>query len=271
MACRRFTTSSRSPVNAIAMLVLVVLQSGCEPIQPAPIAKPSTPPVANPPAGETGRAGPDSVAPSMTTDAPGFLALFDGSSLDAFCGYEDESIGPGWKIDGAVLHFDGTPSGDLCTKEEFADFELTFEWKVGPGANSGVMYRVSLGDDAPYFSGPEYQILENEGHADGKNPATSAASLYALYPPENATLKPAGEWNESRIVLNGPAVEHWLNGTCVVKAEIGGDDWNTKVGAGKFKDWEKFGRNETGHICFQDHGNEVWFRNIRIRKLGPSD
>jgi Domain of Unknown Function (DUF1080) len=250
MDCRRFSLRSHVPLFAIAIFTLGVLQSGCE---PAPIAQPSNPPVAHRTAGETG--------------APDFVALFDGSSLDSFRGYEAENVGPGWKIDGDVLHFDGTPSGDLCTKEEFADFELTFDWKVGPGANSGVMYRVSLGDDAPYFSGPEYQILENAGHPDGKNPATSAAALYALYPPENATLKPAGEWNESRIVLNGPAVEHWLNGNCVVKAGIGSDDWNTKVAASKFKAWEKFGRNQTGHICFQDHGNEVWFRNIRIRRL----
>lgn len=268
MDCRRSTVPS--PRNLIAVVALVLFQSGCDPVKPAPVAQPSTPPAAVNPADAAGDSEPASSPESGPAKAE-FVALFDGSSLDAFRGYGEETVGPGWKIDGDVLHFDGTPSGDLCTKEEFADFELTFDWKVGPGANSGVMYRVSLGDPAPYLTGPEYQILENEGHADGKNPATSAASLYALYPPENATLKPAGEWNETRIYLNGPAVEHWLNGVCVVKAEIGGDDWNAKVAASKFKDWEKFGKNETGHICFQDHGNEVWFRNIRIRRLSPGE
>jgi hypothetical protein len=129
------------------------------------------------------------------------------------------------------------------------------------------MYRVSLGDDAPYLSGPEYQILDDDNHADGKNELTSAGSLYALYAPEGKELKPVGEWNDSKIILNGSKIEHWLNGTLVVSADMSSDDWKKRVAESKFKDWEKFGKNATGHICFQDHGNPVSFKNIRIKKI----
>ncbi len=196
-----------------------------------------------------------------------WTVLFDGSDLDAFRGYHKEEIGQGWKIDGDALFFDGSGGGDIVTREEYADFELRFEWKVSEGANSGVMYRVSLGDPAPYFSGPEYQILDDERHHDGKNPKTTAASLYALYAPDGKELKPVGQWNTARIVLRGNDVEHWVNGKRVVHAVIGSDDWNERVAASKFKDWEKFGKNRSGHVCFQDHGDKVWFRNIRVRNL----
>ncbi len=195
------------------------------------------------------------------------IVLFDGTSLDQWRGYQKEEIGGGWKIDGDVLKFDGSGGGDIVTKETFDNFELIFDWKVEQGANSGVMYRVSLGDGAPYLSGPEYQILDDEVHADGKNPMTSAGSIYAMYAPEGKVLKAVGEWNSAKIVLNGNHLEHWLNGTCVAKTEINGDDWNERREKSKFKDWEKFGANRSGHICLQDHGNVVYFRNIKVKKL----
>lgn len=193
--------------------------------------------------------------------------LFDGTNLDQFRGYAEEKIGAGWKVEEGVLRFDGSGGGDICTRDEFSDFELTFDWKVTKGANSGVMYRVSLGDSAPYLSGPEFQILDDAEHPDGKNESTSAGSLYALYAPANKSLKPVGEWNTAKIVIKGNRVEHWLNEQMVVEAELDSEDWKNRVAASKFKDWEKFGKNPSGHICFQDHGNEVWYRNIRIRDL----
>ncbi len=199
-----------------------------------------------------------------------FEWLFDGASLEKFRGYANEETGAGWKIEGGAIHFDGTGGGDICTREEFGDFELVFDWKVVEGANSGVMYRVSLGDSAPYLSGPEYQILDDANHADGKNASTSAGSLYALYAPEEKELQPVDDWNSAKIKVVGNEIEHWLNNKLVVSATIGSDDWNEHVAASKFKDWEKFGKNASGHICFQDHGNPVWFRNIRIRRLDKS-
>ncbi len=204
-----------------------------------------------------------------TTDkqSDDFQVLFDGSSLDAWRGYRQTRIGRGWRIDDGALHFDGSGGGDIVTKSEFGDFELVFEWRVASGANSGVMYRVSLGDQAPYLTGPEYQILDDDNHADGRNPSTSAGSLYALYAPENKTLKPVGAWNEARIVVVGHQVEHWLNGVKVVSCVIGSDDWNDRVAKSKFSQWTKFAQNARGHICFQDHGDQVWFRNIRVREI----
>lgn len=188
-------------------------------------------------------------------------------NLDKFRGYKEEAIGKGWKIDGDAIHFDGTGGGDLVTRDEFRNFELNFEWKVDKGANSGVMYRVSLGDPAPYFSGPEYQILDDDVHGDGKNPLTSAAAIYAMYKPENKVLKPVGQWNTGRIVLNGNHLEHWLNGVKVCETDLDGEEWKSLYGKSKFSKWEKFGRNASGHIAFQDHGDKVWYRNITVKRL----
>lgn len=241
-----------------ASLSALLLSAAAAQIPEQPDAAPNQP--------ETGR-----LALIAGDDEPGFVVLFDGSSLDAFRGYQKEEVGAGWKIEDGVLAFDGSGGGDLTTVDEFGDFELRFDWKVAEGANSGVMYRVSLGDAAPYLSGPEYQILDDERHADGKAAETSAASLYALYAPQDKVLHPVGEWNEARIVVAGNHVQHWLNGVCVVSAQLHSDDWNQRVAASKFARWQKFGRNPSGHICFQDHGDWVWFRNIRIRRIESVD
>ena len=204
---------------------------------------------------------------SSTKQNENVTILFDGKSLDHFRGYKSEKIGKGWKIDGDSLMFDGSGGGDLMTKEKYTDYELMFEWKVTEGANSGVMYRVTTGDNAPYLSGPEFQILDDAKHRDGKKETTSAGSLYALYVPEGKKTKPVGEWNSAKITHKGNLIEHWLNGKKVVSAEIGSDDWNKRVANSKFKNWKKFGASQSGHIALQDHGNKVWFRNIKIKTM----
>ena len=204
---------------------------------------------------------------STTKQNSSEIVLFDGKSMDQFRGYKGEEIGKGWKIADGTLMFDGSGGGDIMTKEKFSDFELMFDWKVTPGANSGVLYRVTTGDPAPYFSGPEYQILDDSKHGDGKNTLTSAASLYGLYVAQGKELKPVGQWNSGKIVHHGNKVEHWLNGKKVVSAEIGSDDWKKRVENSKFKTWKKFGASQSGHISFQDHGNKVWYRNIKLKKL----
>ena len=195
------------------------------------------------------------------------VVLFDGKSLDAWRGYKKEKIGKGWKVADGVLEFDGSGGGDIVTKEEFENFELTLEWKVSEGANSGIMYRVTMGDGAPYLSGPEYQILDDAKHRDGKNTKTSAAALYGLYEAKDKKLVEVGKWNTAKIVQVGNKVEHWLNGKKVVSAEIGSDDWKKKVAGSKFKNWKKFGASAKGRIALQDHGDKIWFRNIKIKKL----
>lgn len=197
----------------------------------------------------------------------GFEKLFDGKTTEGWRGYFKEEIGKGWKVVDGALMFDGSGGGDIATKKEYGNFILKFEWKVEEGSNSGLMYRVSLGDQAPYFSGPEYQVLDDDKHADGKNPLTSAGSLYGLYSPEGKELAKVGEWNTGKIVLDGPKVEHWVNGKKVVSADLSSEEWSKKVAGSKFAKWKKFGKNSSGHIVLQDHGDKVWFRNIEIKVL----
>lgn len=193
-----------------------------------------------------------------------FVRLLEGDAAKLWKGYGREGWPEGWAIADGVLHRSGS-GGDLQTVAEFGDFDLRFAWKVAPGGNSGVMYRVSQEKGPAYLTGPEYQVLDDAAHQDGKNALTSAGSLYALYPPAKKVVKPAGQWNKSRIVVRNNRIQHYLNGAKVVDVELGGDEWKEKVAASKFAAWEKFGKNERGHIVLQDHGDEVWYRNVRIK------
>ena len=195
------------------------------------------------------------------------IVLLNSSDLDQWRGYKQDAIGKGWKVEDGILKIDGSGGGDIVTKEAFKNFVFTFDWAVTPGANSGIMYKVSLGDDAPYFTGPEYQILDDSKHADGRNSLTSAAALYGLYSSDDSELAKVGEWNTGKIVIDGDKVQHWLNGKLVVEAEIGSDDWKQRLNKSKFKDWNKFAVNDQGHIALQDHGYEVWYRNLKITRL----
>lgn len=194
------------------------------------------------------------------------IVLFDGTSLGAWQAYEGTDVPSGWVIREESL-FRESGGGDLMTKEEFGDFELELEWKISSGGNSGIMYRVGTGDSAPYESGPEYQILDSQRHADGKSRLTSAGALYGLYPSPAECEKPAGQWNATKIVVKGNHIEHWLNGQKVVDCELGSDDWTQRVTHSKFAAWPRFGRLARGHIVLQDHGDPVWYRNIRITPL----
>ena len=162
----------------------------------------------------------------------------------------------------------GEPSGgDIVTRDEYENFELRLQWRIAKDGNSGIMYRVSEEYEAPYESGPEMQVLDDAGHADGKSRLTAAGSCFGLYPAPAGIVKPAGEWNDVRIIANGPHVEHWLNGKKVVEYELWSVDWRARVLASKFKQWPGYGMRKKGHIALQDHGNAVSFRSIRIRKL----
>lgn len=216
----------------------------------------------------------DRAAPNTLTEkekAAGWKLLFDGKTTAGWHRYKGKDVGDKWKVrDGALVFTpkEGKVGGDIVTNDEYESFELVFEWKVAPGANSGVMYRVSEAEDAPFMTGPEYQVLDNKRHPDGRNPKTSAASCYALYAPSEDATKPVGEWNEARIVVNGNQVEHWLNGKKVVSYKLGSDEWKQKVAGSKFNEWKKFGTMAKGRIDLQDHGDEVAYRNIKVRVLG---
>jgi hypothetical protein len=157
--------------------------------------------------------------------------------------------------------------GDIVTTEQFANFELALEWKVAPGGNSGVFYRVTEAGENTYHTGPEMQVLDDARHADGGSRLTSAGAVYGLYGAPAGIVKPAGEWNAARIVANGSHVEHWLNGVKVAEYELGSPEWQRLVDASKFKEWPGYGRAARGHIALQDHGDWVAYRNIRIRVL----
>jgi hypothetical protein len=198
----------------------------------------------------------------------GWKLLFDGKTTAGWRAFRGKEIPGVWSVvDGAlvVAPKSGTRGGDLVTDGEYGNFEFAFDWKVSPGANSGVMYRVSEEFNEPWMTGPEYQVLDNDKHRDGRNPKTAAASCYALYAPSAKKTKPVGEWNEGRIVVNGNHVEHWLNGEKVVEYDFGSSDWNDRVAKSKFKALPKFGKEPTGHIDLQFHGDQVAFRNLRIR------
>jgi hypothetical protein len=198
---------------------------------------------------------------------PASRALFDGKSTDAWRGFKRETFpAKGWVVEnGALKTVVGGDRVDLITKDSFQDFDLSLEWKVSPGGNSGVMYDVAETEEQSYFTGPEMQVLDDAVHKDGKEPKTSAGSLYALIAPGSGkVLKPAGEWNLARLVKKGAHVEHWLNGVKLLEYELGSPALLALIKESKFKAWPKFATLGKGHIVLQHHGEEVWFRNIKI-------
>jgi hypothetical protein len=199
----------------------------------------------------------------------GWRLLFDGQTAAGWRGFRAEGFPEtGWEItDGTLHHRPGEGGGDLVTEAQFQDFELDFEWKVAPGANSGVIYRVSEEHPNTWHTGPEYQVLDDAGHRDGQNPLTSAGSNYGLHPAPRGAVRPAGEWNTGRILVRGSHVEHWLNGTKTAEYEFGSDDWKARVAGSKFVEWPAYGQSARGHIGLQDHGDMVWYRSVKIRPL----
>ena len=210
--------------------------------------------------------------PTVRTEPGGWRPLFDGRTTEGWLGYRQRTMPRGWQVvDGALTRV--APAGDIVTREQFGDFELTLEWKVAPGGNSGIFYRVAEAPELEtvWQSGPEFQVLDDAGHRDGARPETSAGACYGLYPVPRGVVRPAGEWNDARILVAGTHVEHWLNGRKVVEYELGSADWAARVRASKFAAFPRYGREPRGRIALQDHGDWVAYRSIRIRAIehGP--
>jgi hypothetical protein len=204
--------------------------------------------------------------PSAESDR-GWRPLFDGRSLDAWRGYEGQGVPDGWHVADGTITKDHSV-GDIMTRDQFGNFELELDWKIGTGGNSGIFYRATQEYDHIYWSGPEYQLLDDANAPDGRNRLTSAASAYGLYAPPAGVVKPAGEWNTTRIIVDNAHVEHWLNGQKVVQYELWSPDWTAKVAASKFHAYPNYGMAKRGYIGIQgDHNGALWLRNIRIRAL----
>ncbi len=202
--------------------------------------------------------------------AAGWKLLFDGNTTAGWRGFKKDKCPPGWQvIDGTLDRVN--KGGDIITVDQYASFELILDWRISRRGNSGVMYHVTEDDDRAAKTGPECQILDN---IEGEDPQR-AGWCYALYaPPMDPktgkpldTTKPVGEWNTMRILVNGPHVEHWMNGVKYVEYELWSDDWNQRVAKTKFAGWPKFAKAKTGYIALQDHGGEVAFRNMKIRVI----
>ncbi len=215
--------------------------------------------------GAASAAAADSASLAPAERAAGFHLLFDGVSTAGWHLLKPESAKGRWVVKDGCLTPEGRPR-ELGTDAMYGNFDLRFEWKIAPGGNSGVLYRVAKGYHPP-VSGPEYQILDNDRHPVRNLPERRAGADYGLYPPIREVCKPAGEWNSGRIVVQGNHVEHWLNGVKVVEYELHSADWRARVAKSKFAKRPEYGAARQGMIVLQDHGSPVWFRNIRIREL----
>ena len=197
--------------------------------------------------------------------AEGWRLLFDGKTTTGWRGFRQQTLPDGWKpVEGALTRVGR--AGDIVTVDQFGDFELRIEWNLAANANSGVFFRVTEDDEVIWHAAPELQIIDN-AYKEPLKPVQTAGANYDLHPPSRDATKPIGSWNETRLIVRGSHVEHWLNGVKVVEYELWSDDWQRLVQASKFKAFPRYARAQQGHIALQDHGDRVAFRNIKIREL----
>jgi Domain of Unknown Function (DUF1080) len=220
-------------------------------------------------------AGADGAPPNQLTPAEvkaGWRLLFDGKTTTGWRGFKKTDFPKDrWVVkDGALVHpatgtGDSLGGGDIVTLDRFSDFDLRFDWKIAPGGNSGLKYFVTEERSGPIAH--EYQVLDDARHPDAKvGPHRQAAAFYDVLPPAaDKPLRPVGEWNESRVLVKGTHVEHWLNGKKVLEYELGSPAVQAAIAKSKFKDVPGFGTRLAGHILLQDHGDEVAFRNVKIK------
>lgn len=209
--------------------------------------------------------------------ADGWQLLFDGSSTNGWHVFNKKSDGHAWVVDNGSLHLDPKEikdwqtvgGGDIITADEYGNFDFKMEWKVADSGNSGIILFINESPkyEHTWHTGPEMQVLDNNGHPDSKIIKHRAADLYDLISSSPETVKKAGEWNQVEIISNKDSLEFHLNGTKVLGTRMWNDAWKKMIKASKFKDMPDFGTYKKGHIGLQDHGNKVWFRNIKIKKL----
>jgi hypothetical protein len=222
----------------------------------------------------------NTTASGITTaeQSEGWQLLFDGQSKKGWHIYNNESEGAAWIVTDGTLHLDPKEKreggitiggGDIVTDQEYDNFHLSLEWKVDTTGNSGIIFYIKEDAKYPrsYHTGLEMQVLDNERHKDAKITKHRAADLYDLVSSSPETVKPAGEWNKVDIISNKGALEFRLNDTKVLSTTLWDDNWKKMVAGSKFKQWPDFGTYKSGKIALQDHGDPVWYRNIKIKKL----
>lgn len=221
---------------------------------------------------------PEKNSNNNTQKEKGWISLFDGKTTKGWHTYGQTSVGEAWKVADGVLYLDASHKadwqskggGDIVSDESYDNFDLKLEWKISKNGNSGVIFYVQ---DEPakykyvWFTGPEVQVLDNDGHPDGKIIKHRAGNLYDLVEGKEGAVKPVGEWNQMEIISNRGKLDLKLNGITVVSTTYGDDNWKKLIANSKFKDMPDFGKVFKGHIALQDHGNDVWYRNIQIKKL----
>ena len=214
---------------------------------------------------------------TLTDKGGKWETLFDGKTTNGWHTYGKNFVGKMWKVEDGALHLDASmrkefasEDGDLVSDNEYDNFELELDWKISKAGNSGVMIFVhedSAKYQTPYMTGPEIQVLDNEGHPDAKIFKHRAGDLYDLIPSTKETVKPYGEWNHVLIIAQGGTLNIFLNGEHSVSTNMWDDNWRSMIAHSKFKAWPDFGTFKKGHIDLQDHGNDVWFKNIRIKQI----
>ncbi len=203
----------------------------------------------------------------------GWKLLFDGKTLNGWRMYQNKAADC-WGAKNGEIYCKGSETdksdlrADLITKDQYENYELLVDWKIAPGGNSGIMYNVTEEAHAAYETGPEYQLIDDEGYSGGKlEDWQKSGADYAMYPPLAKAAKAPGEWNTTKIVVKGAHREYWLNGVKTAEFEAWTPDWNQRKANGKWKDTPGYGMAKKGYICLQDHGSGVWFKNIKMRKI----
>lgn len=207
---------------------------------------------------------------SSADKAMGWESLFDGKSMDLWKVYKEDGV-RGWKIENDEMIALGleSQSADIVTKESYTDFELRLEWNISANGNSGIFFNVREDDgaEAVYYTGPEYQLVDDAGWGDRISDKQRSGSNYDIHPPRIDVTRPAGEWNQSRLIVDQGHVQHWLNGKKVVEYDLWTEEWQALKTAAKWKDYPAYGEYTSGRLALQDHGNQVRFRNIKVRRL----
>lgn len=207
----------------------------------------------------------------------GWKKLFDGKTKKGWHIYRNEGDGSSWQVENGMLVFvpikakaDALrPGGDIVTDNEYENYHLSLEWKISEGGNSGIIFGVKEEEqyEHTYHTGMEMQVLDNDGHGDGKIKKHRAGDLYDLISCSRETVKPVGEWNHAEVVLNKGELKLYLNGENVVSTTVWDANWDKMVAGSKFRDMPGFAKYKKGHIALQDHGDMVWYRNIKIKEL----